>query len=495
MHEVDERIAELEKALADRDAKLADRDAKLADRDAKLAERDADNERLALEVKRLAELVEELKRRLGQDSSNSSKPPSSDTPASRNKRKQARKDRKSRGKRKRGGQKGHKGHKRALLPESEVDEFIHLYPSECENCWEALPEVADPYAKRHQVTELPPVEPHTTEYRWHEVRCPCCGYRTRAKQDGRVPKSAFGPRLSSILVLLTGVYHLSRRQAQRVAADLFGVQISLGALSNIEARVSHAVAPAVDEAFRHVRRAKVKHTDGTSWLQAGLTLSLWTIATTAATVFKIISDGSTATLQPLYGALRGILVSDRATALNFWAMERRQVCWAHLLRRFISFSERDGPAASLGKEMLDYTGVMFEYYRAYKAGELSRAKLIEWMTPVRQQFEALLARADAAKIKDVSGSCRNMLKHKDALWTFVEQHGVEPTNNHAERELRAFVLWRKRSFGTQSERGNLFAERLMTIAHTARKQNKNVLAFLTACCQPQTPTPSLFDVG
>jgi transposase len=59
--------------------------------------------------------------------------------------------------------------------------------------------------------------------------------------------------------------------------------------------------------------------------------------------------------------------------------------------------------------------------------------------------------------------------------------------------LRAFVLWRKRSFGTQSERGNLFAERLMTIAHTARKQNKNVLAFLTACCEPQTPMPSLFD--
>ena len=61
--------------------------------------------------------------------------------------------------------------------------------------------------------------------------------------------------------------------------------------------------------------------------------------------------------------------------------------------------------------------------------------------------------------------------------------------------MRAFVLWRKRSFGTQSERGNLFAERLMTVAATARKQNKNVLDFLTACCQarPDAPAPSLFD--
>ena len=259
MHDFDERIAQLEKALADRDAILANRDATLADRD-------AENERLISEVKRLTEVVEELKRQLGQDSSNSSKPPSSDTPESRNKRKQARKDRNSGGKRKRGGQKGHKGHRRVLLPESEVDELINLYPTECENCWEALPQLPDPCAKRHQVTELPPVTPHTTEYRRHKVRCPCCGYRTRAKQDETIPKSAFGPRLSSILALLTGVYHLSRRQAQRVAADLFCVRISLGALSNIEARVADAVEPAVDEAWKRVRRAKVKHTDGTSWL-------------------------------------------------------------------------------------------------------------------------------------------------------------------------------------------------------------------------------------
>jgi transposase len=77
----------------------------------------------------------------------------------------------------------------------------------------------------------------------------------------------------------------------------------------------------------------------------------------------------------------------------------------------------------------------------------------------------------------------------------VELEGVEPTNNHAERELRAFVLWRKRSFGTQSRRGNLYAERLMTVAHTARKQKRNVLEFLTACCaaaRTGAAPPSLF---
>jgi transposase len=297
----------------------------------------------------------------------------------------------------------------------------------------------------------------------------------------------------ALMAMFTGVYHLSRRTAKGLLSDVLGVEVSLGALSNVEARVSDAVKPAVTEVWNRIGPADVKHTDGTGWFQAGLTLSLWTIATTAATVFKIIADGSAKTLAPLFGALRGVLVSDRATALNFWAMERRQICWAHLLRKMVSFSERDGPAGAFGKELLDYTGIIFEYWHNYKDDKLSREQLVSRMAPVRQQMEALLMRIVAADIKGVSGSCANMLAHKEALWTFVDHDGVEPTNNHAERELRAFVLWRRRSFGTQSERGNLFAERLMTIAHTARKQNKNVLAFLTACCEPQTPTPSLFD--
>lgn len=299
----------------------------------------------------------------------------------------------------------------------------------------------------------------------------------------------------AMIALLTGVYHVSRRQAAALLSDIVGVRISLGAISSVEQRVGDAVQPAVNEAWQSVGRATVKHTDGTSWLMAGVTLSLWTLATATATVFKIVSDSSKKTLQPLYGALRGILVSDRAKALNFWAMERRQVCWAHLLRKFVSFSERDGPAGAFGKELLEYTGLMFSYWHDYKANQLDREKLRTWMAPVQAQLEALLERAVAADLERLSGSCADILDHRAALWTFIERDDVEPTNNHAERELRAFVLWRRRSFGTQSERGNRFAERLMTVAHTARKQQKSVLDFLTACCRAQrnqSTAPSLF---
>lgn len=479
-----QRIAELEAALAAKDAEFA---AVLVTKDAAIAA-------LSAQVAALIKQVAELTEKAGQNSRNSHLPPSSDPPGSAGKPGSSKQ--RSKSERKRGGQRGHRGTRRTLVPEAQVNEFVDLYPAECESCWKALPEIPDASAKRYQTTEVPPIQPHTTEIRRHAVTCACCGHKTRAAYDeDTIPASPFGPRLMSMVALLTGVYHVSRRKTAKLLSDLVGVPISLGAISAVEARVADAVKPAVDQAWTRVESAAVKHTDGTSWLKAGALLALWTIATTAATVFKIVTDGSRATLEPLYGALRGILVSDRATALGFWAMERRQICWAHLLRKAVSFSERDGPSAAFGRDLLNYIGILFEYWHGYKAGTLDRAAFRAWMGPVRAQVEELLARAVAANIDGLSGSCANILKHKLALWTFVDTDGVEPTNNHAERELRAFVLWRKRCFGAQSDRGNVFAERLMTVAHTARKQGKDVLAFLTGCCEERaagTRAPSLF---
>jgi transposase len=444
------------------------------------------------QVAALTQRVAELTERQGRNSRNSHLPPSSDPPGTAGKGGGQR----PKSDRPRGGQRGHRGSRRELVAADKVDDVVDLYPAECESCWAALSEQPDPAAKRSQWIEVPPLRPYLKEIRRHAVTCLCCGHKTRAAySEQEIPASPFGPRLMGMIALLTGVYHVSRRRAAKLLSDLVGVPISLGAVSAVEARVSEAVEPAVAEAWRRVEGAPVKHTDGTTWLKAGAVLALWTIASTAATVFKIVADGSRATLAPLYGALRGILVSDRATALSFWAMERRQICWAHLLRKFVSFTERAGPSAELGRQLLDYTGLLFDYWHDYKAGKLDRATFRAWITPVRAQVEALLERAIASGIDRLAGSCANILEHRAALWTFVEVNGVEPTNNHAERELRAFVLWRKRCFGAQSERGNRFAERLMTIAHTARKQRRDVLAFLTACCQAQldgTRAPSLF---
>jgi transposase len=301
--------------------------------------------------------------------------------------------------------------------------------------------------------------------------------------------------LVAVVAMLTGVYHLSRRKAQQLLRELFGVELSLGALSRMEARASQALAPAFDEAQREVEAAAVKYTDATSWLRAGVVMSLWTLASMMATVYHIVQDGRRETIRSFYGLLKGILVSDRATVFSFWCMAFRQICWAHLLRKFVSFSERDGPAGAIGRELLGCTALVFEYWHGFKTGKLTREELEIWLRPVQRQFEAALERAVAAGIPRLSGSCADILAHGGALWTFVTHEDVEPTNNHAERELRGFVLWRKRSFGSQSERGERFAERVMTVAHTAHKQGKDVLDFIvrsvTALAQGRTAPPLL----
>lgn len=462
---VDGQLEEAKAELQVQAAVITQQAATIAEQATKLAEQ-------ATKIAKLEEQLDKLTRLLGQNSTNSHKPPSSDRPGSR----AGGSSDATPGKR--GGQKGHRGAYRKLLPASEVDTFVDLFPEYCTKCGARLPRVEDIDASRYQWVDLQPAR-HVSEARRHTVQC-SCGHRTRARYDAKIiPSSPFGARLCAVVVLLTGTYHLSRERCRTLLVDLFDVHISLGAISAIEARMSSILVPAMQEAEELVQAAAVKHTDATTWLRAGVTMSLWVLASSLATVYKIYSDGKSATIQKLFGeSFNGILVSDRATVFGFWAMNLRQICWAHLIRKFVEISQRDGPAESIGKELLECADLVFHYWHAFRRGELTREELWTWIRPIRLHFERVLERACVAEIPEVSGSIADMLAHREALWTFVTQEGVEPTNNHAERELRPMVLWRKRSFGCQSERGERFVERIMSVAKTARKLGLDILDFL-----------------
>ena len=134
---------------------------------------------------------------------------------------------------------------RLVLPQGRDQHFAFRFPDVFQS-FEYRVRLGDARSKRYQVTEIPAIQPHTTEYRRHAVGYPCCGYRTRAAYDeAKIPASPFGPRLMAIMALVTGIYHLSRRKAATLLCDLLGVRVSLGALSAVEARVSDAVQPAV----------------------------------------------------------------------------------------------------------------------------------------------------------------------------------------------------------------------------------------------------------
>jgi transposase len=137
---------------------------------------------------------------------------------------------------------------------------------------------------------------------------------------------------------------------------------------------------------------------------------------------------------------------------------------------------------------------MFHHWHRVRDGTMSRAEFRRWMTPVRERVESLLVRGMKLHVRGFSGTCADILDHHEALWAFVDRPGVDPTNNLAERDLRPFVLWRKGSSGTQSDRGERYAERIMTVTHSLRRQGRSVFQFLHQACANHLhdqPSPSL----
>ncbi len=474
----------------DRDRRIAKLEEEVADLRTMVKALLADNARLGAENVQLRAEVEDLRTRLGQNSSNSSKPPSSDSPADRN----ARTGKAPSGK-KRGGQPGHKGSRRQLLTPTKPP--VDCFPESCRRCEKVLPARRDPDPLRHQTVDVPAIVPVVAEWILHRVTCDC-GAVTCATLPAGVPHGMCEPGLMALIGLLTGDYNLSRRRAVGLLSDVLGIEISLGALSEAEDDVSDAIAVPADNAREHVADQPIKHTDATGWKQGGEARTLWTIATSMATAFFITKDGTMPGLRGLFAKVKGILVSDRGRQFGFWAMTKRQICWAHLIRRFLAFEERSGPVGRLGGNLLFCAQTMMHYWHRVRDGSMPRREFQTLMASLRVVIEHHLEAGVRLGLRGVSGSCKDILEHRAALWTFIDVIGVEPTNNHAERELRAFVLWRKRSFGSQSDRGCRFAARIMTVTHTLRKQKRHVLSFLTQACQAAlrgSPPPLLINTA
>ena len=429
----------------------------------------------------------ELKRRLGENSSNSSKPPSSDSPADRDARP---KDAPTGNPR--GGQRGHKGHKRTFLPVSRVRSSTDCFPPQCRRCGDSLPKRRDTDPVRHQVVDIPKIEPTADDYWLHRVTCSCG--ETTCGTLPTVPPGMLGVQMLALIAVLTADGHMSRRKVQNLLAAVFGLQVSLGTLSESEQIVSDAVAPAVEEARIHALAEKVKYVDATTWYQAGAYRSLWTLATVSVTVFAIVADGTRETLRLWIDRIRGVLVTDRGSQFGFWAMERRQICWAHLIRKFASFSELRGRPGEIGANLLLWSQVLLHSWHRVRDGTGTRADLKAVATNLRALMEQLLDEGATLPIKGFGGACRNILEHREALWRFVFEPGVDPTNNHAERELRGLVCWRRSTGGSRSDRGDLFAANLKSVIHTCRKQRRHVLTYLNSAIHAALrgrKTPSL----
>jgi transposase len=427
-------------------------------------------------VHTLQEQVTTLQAQLNQTSQNSSRPPSSDPP-------QHQRPQRPRGQRRRGGQPGHPGSTRTLIPVEDVDEVVVIKPAQCTHCQAPL-SGDDPTPWRHQVIEIPPLTPVVTEYQWHQLACPACGETTRAPWPVGVPIGTYGPRVQATVALCTGAYRLSKRTTQQAMEEVFGVPMSVGTISHLEQATTAAVAAAVEEARTYVQAQAVAHLDETSWRQGSKRAWLWVMVTSAVTVFVVrMSRGGQVARELLGERFAGILVTDRYSAYHWYPVRWRQLCWAHLLRDFEAMRGRGGRSEEIGDALLAQAHQMFTWWHRVREGTLKRSTFRSYMTPLRREVERLLEAGRRCGMPKTAGTCGDILKRREALWTFVQVEGVEPTNNTAERSIRPGVLWRKGSFGTQSAEGSRFVESMMTVVATLKQQQCNVLEYLTAACE------------
>jgi transposase len=411
--------------------------------------------------------IAELEAKLSQNSSNSSRPPSSD--GSQVKRGVPRPP----GRRRRGGQKGHPKAQRTILP---PDEVVDHKPTQCSDCGTPLAG-DDPEPRIDQVIELPVKLRHVTHHRRHTLECPRCRARTAAAS---VPEAAcgFGPRLQASAAYLTGVGRPGKRAIRRFFVDLCGIPIATGSAGKLEAKTGAALEAIRAETLDHVRGLDA-NVDETGWEQGLNKAWLWVAVTKAATVFPVRKNRDRAAFDDLVGPSPGVLTTDRFSVYKHLPSTRRQVCWAHLRRDFQAMTDRRDRGSPIGGELLMYADILAEGWRKVREGVRTRPwfrrSILPWL---REEIRVLLEAGARCVGTKTSRVCGELLGLEPSLWTFASREGVEPTNAAAERAVRHAVCWRKTSYGTASDRGSRSVERLLTVVSSCRIQGRDVLDFL-----------------
>lgn len=406
---------------------------------------------LSATVSELTARIERLEERLKSNSQNSNQPPSSDPPFKKPERK------KKTTKQKHGGQKGHQGHRQQLL---DPTESVDVKPTQC-SCGAQQFDDTVPYYT-HQQVELPEIEFKVTHFVLYKGRCKGCGKTVVANID-REHRFGYGPRISALVAELSGMQGISRRSVQQFLSSVLGLPMSTGTIQKIIDRMSAAICPAYDKIAQTAHDQQVAYIDETSWFKCGKLQWLWVMVTSVAALYLVHPKRSGKALEALVKEWQGILVSDNFSVYKSW-IHKRQNCLAHFIRKAIKLSESPNVKISkFGDQILSQLQLLCHYAKAPPTKT-------EWTIFYWRLVWLLIlysgADNEAGKLAKSIGAVM------DTLWTFLEEHGVEPTNNRAERALRFGVIWRKRCFGSQSDKGQRWVERILSLKETCRIKNK-----------------------
>lgn len=459
---------------------------------------------LVVENESLKARLSGIEEHLRQNSQNSSKPPSQDGFGKKAS------EVKEKSKKKRGGQPGHPGAQPKFYELSVGDEIENHVPTVCPLCGESLSGVDEsPY--RHQIVELPPLRPQITEHRLHQLSCGHCGTLTRSKLPDTIGVCRYGERLSAVVALLSSENVQSHSKIQTLLHRLFGIEISVASVNRLRHELSEAVLIPVQQAQRHVQQAPYLHSDETSFTQGNADAQnpegkkgwLWTLVSESVVFFEVALSRAGAIAQTLMGVnYAGIVISDRYSGYGWLDESQRQLCWAHIKRDLTAMAERSGVSNEIGAALLRRQKRLFRLWHQVRDGTLNWEDFQLKTQPLRRRVKAELEQAvqlldstrEKSPLAKTLRTCQQLLKWEAALWTFVVHPGIEPTNNAAEQALRSAVIWRRLSFGSQSEAGSQFVARMLTVISSLKLQERDVLDFLTQACKASRfgdPMPSL----
>ena len=434
--------------------------------------------RLMAHVEAQAARITELEEKLNGNSGNSSTPPSQD----RMKGHADQGQRKSSG-RKKGGQPGHVHNARELLPESEMDVIERYYPEAGCACGGTLQPEAAPY-HRHQVFDLPEIRYSATEYQRFAGCCDQCGCRAKARLPDGLPAGQLGPGLVAWIALMSGHYRLSTRCIQSLLESQWGLSFSLGAISEAQGPVGQWLKPLHEQVGESVRQAPVAHADETTHYREKSRSWLWILCTTQAAYFVIHAGRGKAAARELLGGFMGILLTDRHGGYNDYPARWRQVCWAHLIRNLKAIAGRKGDAGELGQWLVRMARLVIRMEHAWRRSHYRSPHYRQRLNALRMNFKAALEQGVAQHTGQRTGhACKRLLRDEPMLWTFLESPGIPLTNNTAEQALRPYVIWRKTSFFSQSDRGDVFRARVLTVTETCKRLKISAYNLLRRVCE------------
>jgi hypothetical protein len=464
-----------------------------------------------LPVDELAEVAHEalqnwdkLNQKINQDSTNSSLAPSTDSPEAKAKQKTEKEtEHRKHGTRKQGAQHGHKAVTRPVLPLEEGDIVIDCKPEICGHCGEPLDGHSDsaPYCQQQYDVVI---TRRTTEYRKHKIVCPCCGETTEGTLPEEANESAYSPNVAALVAILTGLFQLSRRKAELFMEQVAEIPISVGSVSNLEKEMTKAALPVMEEIEKTAQNADQGNADETGYgMKNGKQGWLWVLVTPCAVLFRLFLGRGQEWASKLLGCFAGILTSDRWCGYNHYPSEKRQLCWAHLIRDFKAMCESGSEGEAIGKALKKAAKLMFQKWHRFKRWKENQEKqgVKVSMTVLESQMQAIRGRIKSLLEEGAQRGvrkCDAILKKEPLLWTFTQAEGIEPTNNAAEQNIRPAVLWKKRSFGVESERGGQYVESMLSIWATSRRNGVNPIAFLKELIhnyRTNSPVPSIFSTS